>query len=273
MRHSARPVSSPKLTTPEMTRPLGLLFVTGPALVLVWLLTFPHPPLGSGWVFVSVCSLSIAAGCWLLFAVHRPRPLLLLHLMIVAAALLVSIAVVSAGSNRGLAVFYLFVSPYAWAFFSARSAVLHTAFTATASLGSLLLQLPRLPDVPVIEVLGRWLFILFCLVAVGLLIRFLSSSLRRAVAGQERQTDVSRALAGFMERAIERGSLSGHYQDAVETVAEVLDASMASILVRSRDGTLRMATSVGAQVPAPAGTVIDDAEERLRRRLRRHTRQ
>ena len=260
MRHSARPVSSPKLTTPEMTRSLGLLFVTGPALAMIWLLALPHPPLGSAMVFVLVCTLSIAAGCWLLFGVHRPRPMMILHLMIVAAVLLVSMGVVSAGSNRGLAVFYLFVSPYAWAFFSARAAALHTAFTAAASLASLLLQLPHLPNSNLGEVVGRWFFMVFCLLSVGLLIRFLSSSLRRALAGQERQAEVSRALAGFMERAIERGSLSGHYQDAVETVAEVLDASMATILVKSRDGALKTAASVGTVVPGATNSVSDDAE-------------
>jgi diguanylate cyclase (GGDEF)-like protein len=259
MSHATRPVTSPTLTTPEMCRSLGLLFVTGPALALIWLL-LPHPHVESAWVFVSVCVLSIAVGCWLLFGAHRRRPLLILHLLIVAAVVLVSIAVVSAGSNRGLAVFYLFVSPYAWAFFSARSAILHTTFTASASLVTLLVQLPSFPNETATEVVGRWLFIVFCLLSVGLLIRFLTSSLRRALAGQERQAEVSRVLAGFMERAIERGSLAGHYQDAVDTVVEVLGASMASILVRSSDGTLRMATSLGALVPAPPGSVIDDTD-------------
>jgi diguanylate cyclase (GGDEF)-like protein len=176
---------------------------------------------------------------------------------------LVSIAVVSAGSNRGLAVFYLFVSPYAWAFFSVRAASLHTTFTAAASLTTLFLQRPFLPTHDFRDVIGRWLFIMVCLLSVGLLIRLRTSSLNRAVAGQERQVDVGRALAGFMERAIERRSLAGHYQDAVETVVGVLGASMAAVLVRGNDGTLRLATSIGAAVPAAPGTVIDDTGQMI----------
>jgi diguanylate cyclase (GGDEF)-like protein len=261
MRHSARPVSSQKLTTPEMDRSLGLLFVSGPVLALIWLVLLPHTSVEDPWVFLSVCGLSAVVGLWLLICAHRPRPLLILHMLIVAAVVLVSIAVIAAGSNRGLAIFYLFVSPFTWAYFSTRAAVLHTAFTGSVSLATLLVQRPLLTTPELTDVLGRWSFIMVCLLSVGLLIRVRTASLRRAIAGQARQADVSRVLAGFMERAIERNSLAGHYQDAVETIVGVLNASMAAVVVRGSDGALRLATSVGANTPAPPGTVLDDSGE------------
>jgi len=246
-----------QMASPEMSWSLGLLLLTGPMLALSWLL-LPHAPVGSLRTFVGVCLLSIAVGSWLVWGGRRPRPVWILHVLIVVAVVLVSIVVVAAGSNRGLAVFYLFVAPYVWAFFSVRTAGLHTLLTAVVSLGTLVLQQPRFGGPPLTEVLGRWLFIVSCLLSVGLLIRFLTSSLRRAVTGQERQAEVSRVLAGFMQRAIERDVLLAHFEDAVRTVVDLLGASMASVVERDSDATLRLATSVGARNPAPPGTRFDD---------------
>lgn len=259
MPHPALHVSPHKLATPEMSFSLGMLLMIGPLLALIWLL-LPHPPVGSISTLVGVSTLSITVGCWLVLRARRPRPLWALHVLIAVAVLFVSVVVVSAGSNRGLAVFYLFVAPYAWAFFSARAAVLHTTFTAAVSLATLARQQTQFEAQPVSEAIGRWLFIVCCLVAVGLLIRSLTSSLRRAVAGQECQAEVSRVLAGFMQRALEGDALTAHFQDAVQTVQGVLGASMSSIVEKSSDATLRIATSVGSRNPVPPGTLIDDTD-------------
>ena len=247
--------------TPEMSWSLGVLLLSGPMLALIWLLLLPHPAVGSLLTFVGVCLLSIAVGSWLLLGARRLRPVWHLHALIVLAVVLVSLVVASAGDNRGLAVFYLFVAPYVWAFFSVRAATLHTLLTAVVSLGTLILQQPRLGGPPIGEVLGRWLFIVCCLLSVSFLIRSLTASLRRAMTGQERQADVSRVLAGFMQRVIERDLLVAHFEDAVRTVKDILGASMASVVERDGDATLRLATSVGARNPVPPGTRFADTDD------------
>lgn len=251
--------TTPK-ATPEMSWSLGVLMLTGPILALIWLLLLPHSPVGNLWTFVGVSLFSFAVGSWLVQGAKRLHPVWLLHALIVLAVVLVSLVVASAGDNRGLAVFYLFVAPYVWAFFSLRAAALHTLLTAVVSLGTLILQQPRSGGSPIGEVLGRWLFIVCCLLSVSFLIRFLTSSLRRAMTGQERQAHVSRVLAGFMQRVIERDVLVAHFEDAVGTVKAVLGASMASVVRRDSDGTLRLAASVGTRNPVPPGTRVDDTD-------------
>lgn len=80
------------------------------------------------------------------------------------------------------------------------------------------------------------------------------------MAGQERQAEVSRVLAGFMQRAVERDVLLAHFEDAVRTVLDILGASMACVVERDSDATLRLTTSVGAHNPALPGTWFEETD-------------
>ena len=228
-----------------MTSTLGALFLAGPILSLLWL-ALPHPQVTSAIALVAVCGVWAGIGAWLLAGYRTGRPLWALHTCLAVAEVLVSAAVVAAGTERtGFLLFYLFFTPYSWAFFSSRAAAAHTAFSAVCALGALVLLAHGFANHSPARVLGAWLVLVGSLLSIGWLVRSLTSSVRRMAALQSRHASVSRALASFGQRALESSDLQAHLEDAVHTIADVFPAPMVGVIIRQSGRGNVVAASVG----------------------------
>lgn len=238
----------------EMSSTLGALFLMGPTLILLWL-ALPHPEVTSYGALVAVCGIFLAVGAWLLAGRRRGRPVGALHLCLAVATVLVSAATVAAGTQRtGFLLFYVFFTPYSWAFFSGRAAAAHTAFAAVCGLGALVVQTHAFTDYTPARMVGAWVVLVGSLLSVGWLVRSLTASVRRMAAVHQRRAAIDQALAGFGERALEHSDLQAHLEDAVRTVAGVFDSPMAAVTRRRPDGRQTLAASVGMRPAVRART-------------------
>lgn len=152
---------------------LALLYIAGATLVLAGVLNASWPDVDRGALFAIVGAAYAAGGALIVFVRHRPLPTWAAESLVAAGGLLVSGGVYSAGHQGApvIAVFYIFVSGYAFFYFPAWHAVGHTVFAAaTYALALWQLQAP--------SALSQWIVILGAAAVSGAVVGGLGAASR-----------------------------------------------------------------------------------------------
>jgi diguanylate cyclase (GGDEF)-like protein/PAS domain S-box-containing protein len=233
----------------SMARALGWLLLSGPSLVLVWLV-MPHARDASEGAILAIVFAAWALGALLLSGWVSDRSPRFFVAVVGVATLMISFAVFFSHSPASeLAFLYLWVVPVAYAFFPLRQAVLQTALMAATLGAALLLQTVRNPDLrPSSDVaFGLWLMSVAAVVVVGTVIRrvvtarrasldrlargFADASIGMAVVSADwRWIEVNEALCRLLARP--REQLVGHspaevsHPDDVERSRAVVDRAL-----------------------------------------------
>lgn len=221
--------------TTSMARWLGWLFCAG-GVVSLGSLALGRQALGSTLFVGIVAFVAIVIGLLLLGGVLDGSPPSALFLVIAGANVLVSFgAYVSGSSLVGVELFYLWVTPYAFALFPPRQAAFEAGVVGLCwglVLIVLRLQHPHV-STPGRDV-GRWVLTMLTVVAVGMLVRMLSRSLRDVdrrfhrsfadsgigaafLSTEQTWLEVNSALCTILGRSAE--DLIGH------PIAEIMDPS------------------------------------------------
>ncbi|HLN04711.1 MAG TPA: EAL domain-containing protein [Acidimicrobiales bacterium] len=201
-----------------MARSLGALFVLAGATATASL-AFPDAKYALADVALVVACVALGVGGLLLTGILDDAPPSTFKLVLALGTMLAAAGVYEGGSpSSGAQFFFLWLIPYAYAFFSTRQAMLQTSLMAASYALVLAVQLHQHPGLgPSGELVGMWIIAVATVVIVGTLARRLSRSLR----------DVDRRFhQGFVDSPIGAAFVS---QDLVWV--EVNDA-LASLLGR-----------------------------------------
>lgn len=158
-----------------MSRALGLAFVLGPSLALVWLL-LPHTHGGVNreGLLASILAAYAVAGV-LLSPIGARLPEWSFQVVVAAATLLITVAVQMAGPlGLELTFFYLWSMPSAFVFFPLRKAIAQAILVAVCAAYAV----NTIPGTDGDEVLERWIILAGTVLMVGLVVRTLAQSLR-----------------------------------------------------------------------------------------------
>jgi diguanylate cyclase (GGDEF)-like protein/PAS domain S-box-containing protein len=264
-----------------VARTLGTLLIIA-SLIGAASLLFPNAPGADPLVAWSMAGFAVTLGLVLVLGPFDHAPAWVFSVLMVLAAVLATVAVYGGGGPQsGAQFFYLWITPYAFAFFSLRQAVIQTAFVFCAYGAVLLIQVHEQPAVGSAGLLiGMWLIVIATVVSVGVLVRRLSRTLRdvdrrfhRAFADSPvgaafidpdlQWREVNDALCHMLER--DRSSLVGrpvlevtHPEDReiVESVHLALGASTSQFEARyvRPDGSILWAAVSSALIVPEAGT-------------------
>ena len=157
-----------------MSRTLAALYLTGPALLVVWLGVGPSGQANVMGLLV-MTGLAVVAGAILLAGVFERWPHWTMQAAMALATLLTSGAIYFSGvANSGFAFFYLWSAPYAFCFFTRKQSTLQVGLLGAGYAAALALQGHHtLSDICV-----RWIMVVGTVLIVGLLVRHLTESLR-----------------------------------------------------------------------------------------------
>jgi diguanylate cyclase (GGDEF)-like protein len=113
-----------------MARPLGALYMAGAALAIAWL-ALPHGGHGGDRVVLAMAGLALGLGVAMVSGAADRLPPERFHLVIGVIQVAITVGFVFTGDPTSeLQLFYLWATPYAVFFFSARAAALHAAWVA-----------------------------------------------------------------------------------------------------------------------------------------------
>jgi PAS domain S-box-containing protein len=222
-----------------MSRALGLAFILGPTLALVWLL-LPHGQDVNEPALLAVILAGYTVAGILLSSVGRRLPDWSFDLAVAASTLLITGAVLAAGSaGLELTFFYLWTMPPAFVFFPLRKAIAQALFVSVCA--ACAFDAMPLADGQV--AFERWLLLAGTVLMVGLVVRALAQALRH------RDREFHRA---FDSVAIGMAliSLDGRWLEVNETLCTMLGRDRRSL--------------VGSRV---ADVVHRDDQDRLQERL------
>jgi diguanylate cyclase (GGDEF)-like protein len=236
-----------------MARALGQLALAAPILAIVWLVLprDEHVPLvGSG--ILIACSLSLAAAG--LAGVFDRSPTWVFQVLLAAAPLLVTPFVIWTDSpDSGFALLYVWATPYAYCWFSLRTAALQTAFVAVCAFSGLQLSVHVTDSFT--DQLADVLILVATIVAVGLFSRGLMRSLRRA---QSLRLHRERVLVEFGQASLDSSTPATVVDDALAIAIRELRADFAALAEPLPDTSLRLVAVAGpADVELwPVGSVV-----------------
>ncbi len=184
-------------------RSLGWLFVIWPLTALAGL-AFPQPRYAVDWLMVVPSVLAMSIGLALLAGVFNRVPRGVYPALVYLAIALVTVAVYASGApGAGTRFYYLWITPYAFVFFSRRQAVTQTLLVAACWLGALAVFVYQHPSVgPFTSFLGMWFAGVMTAIVVGVLVRRLTSTLRHADLRFRRGFDS--ATVGFAFVSLDR---------------------------------------------------------------------
>ena len=209
--------------TDAMARWLGALFCFGGALTLVALVA-PNQRIQSPTLEAVVAIIALAVGAFLLTGLLDNAPPSTFALLIAAANVLVAFGVyVSGNPTSGAELFFLWITPYAYAFFSRAQAALQTALVGVfygAVLVALVAQHPH--DGPIGRLAPRWFLTVVTVIAVGVLVRVLSRSLRDADRRFHRAFADSGIGAAFLTTGLEWMEVNGALCEILQRTPEEL---------------------------------------------------
>jgi diguanylate cyclase (GGDEF)-like protein/PAS domain S-box-containing protein len=202
---------------------IGLIYVAAGATALVSVL-FPPAKFGSPALaaFVAVAALVIGA---VLLAFRSTRFGQANDYVLGLATLTVSLGVYAGGApSSGAMFFYLWIVPYAFALLSRRRALAQAAWMAVCSAAVIALQVERHPTIGSgSELAGMWMIAIATVLAVGLLVRGLSRSLRDADRRFHRAFQDSQVGAAFV-------STDGRWLDANDALCRMLGRRRSDLL-------------------------------------------
>ncbi|QWZ06660.1 bifunctional diguanylate cyclase/phosphodiesterase [Nocardioides panacis] len=190
-----------ELSPAWMARALGVLYLAGGSLAIVWTV-LPRPGATGSGVVLTMALLAVALGGCLVLGPTDGLPTWALHLILAVIQVVISVAYVAAGDpGNDLRLFYAWATPYAAFFFGRRDAWAHSLFTAVCLTVSLVL----LGGPPAVAA-GVWLMTLGTVAAVGTLVSVLAGRMR---AGQQLLHDaaVRDPLTGLLGRRGFAGAL------------------------------------------------------------------
>ncbi|MGN6331738.1 MAG: putative bifunctional diguanylate cyclase/phosphodiesterase [Motilibacteraceae bacterium] len=124
----------------EMARALGLLYVAGGALALVWT-RLPHGDRSGDAVVALMAVVALLLGGGLLTRVAERLPVAAVHTVLVAIQLVIAVAYAAAEDpGNDIRLFFVWATPFAALYFGRRVAAAHVAWTAVTMAGALLAQ-------------------------------------------------------------------------------------------------------------------------------------
>ena len=162
-----------------MARSLGTIYLLAGATAGASL-AFPNAKYSVPAIALVVACVAVVVGGVLLSGIFNRASARTFKLIVAFGTLLVAAGVYEGGGpSSGAQFFFLWVIPYAFAFFSTRQAALQTAFMAASYAIVLAVQLHQHPALgPGGLMIGMWLIAVTTVVIVGTLARRLSRSLR-----------------------------------------------------------------------------------------------
>ena len=210
-------------TSEVMARALGLIYIAGPTVAVASLLLHHSPRVNDTgmWILVALAYAVVPV----LFAGYRYLPLWAFDAIIAFATCLVTLCVWFAGDVRSeYAFFYLWATPYAFAFFGLRRALPQLVFAAAAYAVVLALVDDRHPGGwPA----GNWLLAVSALAATALLVRALARALQANAA--EREEDRRRRALEINDSVLQgvivarTAHQQGRHSDVVPALDETLE--------------------------------------------------
>ena len=180
----------------EMFRSLGLLYVCGGLVALVWL-TLPHASDSGNAVITGTAVLAVTMGAVLAVGLLDEAPRWVLHLVLAIVQVLIAVGYVANDQASGdLRWFWVWATPYAAFFFSRPAAAAHTAWMAVLNAVSLVLL-----DVSAGRALALWL-ISTCTVAVTAMLVGWAAALVRSSEARLRDLALHDPLTGLANRRL-----------------------------------------------------------------------
>ncbi len=164
-----------------MVRALGLLYIGGSSFAVVCLL-LPHSPatdVTGTWILIG---LAYGMAPVVFTQYRRLPPWAVSAIMAFANCLVTLVAYFNHEASTPYAFFYLWVTPYAVLFFSARHAAVHVAFVGVAYAGVLLALNDEGHGAPGGAEAAHWVHTIGALVVIMLLVRALDRTLRANLA-------------------------------------------------------------------------------------------
>jgi diguanylate cyclase (GGDEF)-like protein len=182
------------LSLPSLGRTLGVLYVCGGLVALLWL-ALPHGASRGDGTVLTMALLAVVLGAALAACAHR-LVTTSLHLVLAAIQVVVGVGcVATARPDTDLRLFFLWAAPYAALYFGRRAAAAHLAWTslvATVAVVAVPGPVPR-------PAAAGLLLLVSTLCAAGVLVAVAARALRRAEAVQRQQASLD-ALTGLGNR-------------------------------------------------------------------------
>jgi diguanylate cyclase (GGDEF)-like protein len=183
------------LSRREMARALGLLYVVGGVLALVWLM-LPHEPDGGDRLATLMAVVALVFGT--VVAVAGPASTNASHLGIVVIQLVIAVAYVGEGAPAGDArFFFIWATPYAAFYFGRQAAAAHIVWTGIV----LAVSLALMPTETHRFAPGVYLITMGTVVATAVLVSWPAHKLRAAEAAQ-RELACTDTLTGLPNRVL-----------------------------------------------------------------------
>ena len=171
-RAGAPPSEDPAQDRALIARSLSFLFLAGATVSLIWLL-LPHAESTDDLGVIAMTAGAYATGI-VLFTGFDRLPTFAYKLAITMATVVITGAIFANHENGSTYVlFYFWATVYAFAFFSLTQAIFQTALVGVA-FGSVLYLQQEIWE----EEIARWLLVMATTFAAGLLVRFLTGTLR-----------------------------------------------------------------------------------------------
>jgi diguanylate cyclase (GGDEF)-like protein len=229
-----------------MVRSLGWLYVAGGTIGWMSLLLPRAPGSNAGALEVNI-GVAYLGGAVLLLTSRR-MPLWMLHLMLLAGALLITRAVYFSGAgNSYYGVWYLWIALFAFSFFRRRQAAFHVAIAGAAYAAVLAVR-----HEPVAE--ARWLTTISALLIAGVFIDALVRRIRRQGQHAADSAENMSTVVDAMNRIFQRPTADATRLDLCKTASAVSHADGAVLWELNAGGrtlTASAATGAGAGVAVP----------------------
>ncbi|MGN6242506.1 MAG: diguanylate cyclase domain-containing protein, partial [Motilibacteraceae bacterium] len=124
----------------EMARALGLLYVAGAALALVWT-RLPHGERAGDGVVALMALVALLMGAGLLTRLAERLPVAAVHTVLVAIQVVIAVAYAAAQDpGNDIRLFFVWATPFAALYFGRRAAAAHVGWTAVTLAAALLAQ-------------------------------------------------------------------------------------------------------------------------------------